>query len=157
MIQLNNKQKLYQSFKITNEGLLVNLDKIISGMEKLFDYFINDRTQSKIFSNREYMDIYTLCYDVCTKRENNDIMYTKIIYEIYQMGLLEYFSLIQIKLNNNYSKSYKKDSSRNKKLSHPPHAYCSLSVPDGLLGLMSGHLRAYQARRWDGESTFKRP
>ena len=28
-------------------------------------------------------------------------------------------------------------------------AYCSLSVLDGLIGLISGNLRAYQASRWD--------
>ena len=41
-------------------------------------------------------------------------------------------------------------------LSITPIAYCSLSVPDGLIGLISGHLRAYQARRWDDWSNFKR-
>ena len=36
-------------------------------------------------------------------------------------------------------------------------AYRSLSVPHGLIGLISGHLCAYQACRWDDWSNFKRP
>ena len=97
---LNNLEEI-NNFKIDNK-IKSDLFQIEHQLRKLFDFIqCNDKQNNRIFSNSEYVNVYTLCYNISTKREQNDVSYSKLIYELYEFNLKFYLELVNSKLDFN--------------------------------------------------------